>query len=56
LSLPAGLIGKPQFTSGQTPTPLGTVQASITADDLSSIALTVQAVSVRFQYVIVVGH
>jgi len=37
-------------------TPLGTVQASITADDLSSIALTVQAVSVRFQYVIVVGH
>jgi hypothetical protein len=35
---------------------LGTVQASITADDLSSIALTAQAVSVRFQYVIVVGH
>jgi hypothetical protein len=37
-------------------TPLGTVQAAITADDLSSIALTAQAVSVRFQYVIVVGH
>ncbi len=37
-------------------TPLGTVQANITADDLSSIALTAQAISVRFQYVIVVGH
>lgn len=36
-------------------TPLGTVQATITADDLSSIALTAQAVSVRFHYVIVVG-
>lgn len=36
--------------------PLGTVQASITADDLSQIALTAQAVTVRFQYVIVVGH
>jgi len=36
--------------------PLGTVQATITADDLSSIALTAQAVTVRFQYVIVVGH
>jgi hypothetical protein len=35
--------------------PLGTVQTSITADDLSSIALTAQAVTVRFQYVIVVG-
>lgn len=35
---------------------LGTVQASITADDLSQIALTAQAVTVRFQYVIVVGH
>ncbi|HEY5949861.1 MAG TPA: hypothetical protein VIV40_30410 [Kofleriaceae bacterium] len=37
-------------------TALGTVQATITADDLSSIALTAQAVTVRFQYVIVVGH
>jgi hypothetical protein len=37
-------------------TPLGTVQANITADDLSSIALTAQAVTVRFQYVIVVGR
>ena len=37
-------------------TALGTVQANITADDLSSIALTAQATSVRFQYVIVVGH
>lgn len=36
-------------------TALGTVQATITADDLSSIALTAQAVTVRFQYVIVVG-
>jgi hypothetical protein len=36
--------------------PLGTVQATITADDLSSIALTAQAITVRFQYVIVVGH
>jgi hypothetical protein len=36
-------------------TPLGTVQQTITADDLSSIALTAQAVTVRFQYVIVVG-
>lgn len=35
---------------------LGTVQATITADDLSSIALTAQAVTVRFQYVLVVGH
>ena len=34
---------------------LGIVQTNITADDLSSIALTAQAVSVRFQYVIVVG-
>lgn len=37
-------------------TALGTVQANITADDLSSIALTAQAISVRFQYVIVVGR
>ena len=37
-------------------TPLGTVQTTITADDLSSIALTAQAVTVKFQYVIVVGH
>jgi hypothetical protein len=35
---------------------IGSVQATITADDLSSIALTAQAVSVRFQYVIVVGR
>lgn len=35
---------------------LGTVQATITADDLSSIALTAQAVTVRFQYVIAVGR
>jgi hypothetical protein len=37
-------------------TALGTVQQTITADDLSSIALTAQAISVRFQYVIVVGR
>lgn len=37
-------------------TPLGTVQASITPDQLSSIALTARAVTVRFQYVLVVGH
>lgn len=36
--------------------PIGTVQANITADQLSSIALTARATSVRFQYVIVVGH
>lgn len=37
-------------------TPLGVVQANITADDLSQIALTAQAVTVRFQYVLVVGR
>lgn len=37
-------------------TALGTVQTTITADDLSSIALTAQAVTAHFQYVIVVGH
>lgn len=36
--------------------PLGIVQASITPDQLSSIALTARAVTVRFQYVLVVGH
>jgi hypothetical protein len=36
--------------------PLGAVQATITADQLSSIALTARAASVRFQYVIVVGR
>jgi hypothetical protein len=35
---------------------LGTVQVPITADDLSQIALSAQAVSVRYQYLIVVGH
>ena len=37
-------------------TPLGTVQASITPDQLSSISLTARAVTVRFQYVLIVGH
>lgn len=37
-------------------TPLGIVQANITSDDLSQIALTAQAVTVRFQYVLVVGR
>ena len=37
-------------------TPLGTVQATITPDQLSAIALTARAVTVRFQYVLVVGH
>ena len=37
-------------------TPLGIVQAAITPDQLSSIALTARAVTVRFQYVLVVGH
>jgi hypothetical protein len=36
--------------------PLGTVQASITPDQLASIALTARAATVRFQYVIVVGR
>ena len=36
--------------------PLGTVQATITPDQLSSIALTARAVTVRFQWVIVVGR
>jgi hypothetical protein len=36
--------------------PLGTVQANITPDQLSSIALTARAATVRFQYVIVVGR
>ena len=36
--------------------PLGTVQANITPDQLASIAVTVRAATVRFQYVIVVGR
>ncbi|HTL33700.1 MAG TPA: hypothetical protein VL326_11280 [Kofleriaceae bacterium] len=36
--------------------PLGTVQASITPDQLSSIALTTKAATARFQYVLVVGR
>lgn len=36
--------------------PLGIVQADITADQLSSVALTARAATVRFQYVIVVGQ
>lgn len=36
--------------------PLGTVQASLTPDQLSSVSLTARAVTVRFQYVLVVGH
>lgn len=36
--------------------PLGTVQSMITPDQLSSIALTAQAATVRFQYVLVVGR
>lgn len=36
--------------------PLGTVQATITPDQLSSIALTARAVTVRFQWVLVVGR
>jgi hypothetical protein len=37
-------------------TPLGTVQASITPDQLSSISLTAKAATARFQYVLVVGR
>lgn len=36
--------------------PLGAVQANITADQLSQVALTAHATSVRYQYVIVVGR
>ncbi len=36
--------------------PLGTVQAQITPDQLSSVALTARAVTVRFQWVLVVGR
>jgi hypothetical protein len=36
--------------------PLGAVQGNITADQLSQVALTVHATSVRYQYVLVVGH
>ncbi|HUS30261.1 MAG TPA: hypothetical protein VMZ53_17255 [Kofleriaceae bacterium] len=36
--------------------PLGTVQASITPDQLSSISLTAKAATARFRYVLVVGH
>jgi len=35
---------------------LGIVQASITPDDLSTIALNAQSVTARFQYVLVVGR
>ncbi|HEX5060760.1 MAG TPA: hypothetical protein VFV99_15435 [Kofleriaceae bacterium] len=35
---------------------LGTVQTTITPDDLSTIALNAQSVTARFQYVLVVGH
>ena len=37
-------------------TPLGTVSAMITPDQLSSISLTAKAATARFQYVLVVGH
>lgn len=37
-------------------TPLGTVQATLTPDQLSSVSLTARAVTVRFQYVLVVGR
>jgi hypothetical protein len=37
-------------------TPLGSVQSSITAESMPSIALTAHAVSVRFQYVLVIGR
>lgn len=37
-------------------TPLGTVQAMLTPDQLSSVSLTALAVTVRFQYVLVVGR
>lgn len=36
--------------------PIGAVQANITPDQLSQVALTAQAVDVRYQYVIAVGH
>ncbi len=36
--------------------PLGVVQAAITPDQLAQVALTAHAASVRFQYIIVVGH
>jgi len=36
--------------------PIGVVQTAITPDQLSQIALTAQATSVRYQYVIAVGH
>ncbi len=36
--------------------PLGTLQANITADQLSQIALTAHATSVRYQYILVVGR
>lgn len=36
--------------------PLGTVQATITPDQLSSVAVTARAVTVRFQWVLVVGR
>lgn len=36
--------------------PLGTVQANITPDQLSQIALTAHATSVRYQYILVVGR
>lgn len=36
--------------------PLGTVQAQITPDQLSSVGLTARAVTARFQWVLVVGH
>ena len=36
--------------------PLGAVQATITADQLSQVGLTAHATSVRYQYVLVVGH
>jgi hypothetical protein len=36
--------------------PLGTVQSRITSDQLSSIALTAQATTVRYQYILVVGR
>src|SRR5690606_14187208 len=36
--------------------PLGVLQTSITADQLSVVSLTARATTVRFQYVLVVGR
>lgn len=36
--------------------PLGTVQASITPDQLTSVGLTAQGVTARYQYILIVGR